>query len=365
MVRLAPAVVALADDVRGVELHVAVRRRPHGLPSSDDDEVADRRLGSPSTTSSRRASVAERRPFDDRADVVGARGRCAPARRALVVDLVARRVRMSSKSTDTTGPMPAPGAIATTGRRARAARSRRARSPPDGPTHTADGHRRVRERSTQRVDVDVDRAGAVELDDERASRRVARPRATTSSISAAFGGSSRPFDLHDVDAPLRLDVAHRRSAPRPRSRPATPRAPSTTSASSKRTRVRGGWHRRSRSMRGWRLRSSAPPPTSSSSRARAASGRPPSPPRSRSPRRAPGSSVLIVEVEGKSGLPDDVRRAAARLRRDRPRHPASGPASSRPTRRSSTTSRPTGCADLEAARRRRARSKSSRPRFPA
>ncbi len=56
-----------------------------------------------------------------------------------------------------------------------------------------------------------------------------------------------------------------------------------------------------------------------------------------------GLSVLIVEVEGKSGLAAMFGAPAARLRGDRARAAGSAAGPSRPTPRSSTTSRTTGC----------------------
>ena len=90
---------------------------------------------------------------------------------------------------------------------------------------------------------------------------------------------------------------------------------------------------------------------------RAAWAKPPSAPRWPAPRRWPGLSTLIVEVEGKSGLATLFGAAASRLRGGRAvagrwarrARPTCGPAPSRPTTRCSSTSGPRHVADLASA----------------
>ena len=324
LVRPAPGGSRRRRRRRRVE-HASRRRRGDSTwPSSATMNSPTRRLRSPSTT----PRVERPSPTADRSTT---------ARRSRCCDRRARASRPASTSRES-GPVSSKstGMHRTdvrarrdrrrSGARARAARSRRARRrPTDRPTPRS-GPATSRPTSTSASTSTSTAPVPVELERRAATRRSAAASRSDVVISAAFGGSISPFDLHDVDA---RSVGRRRrrvcAARRPR-RAAAPRPRAahdgrSSSADSAYGRIASG----SRSMRGWRLRSSAPPPTSSSSRARAASGRPPSRPRSRSPRPRAGSERAHRRGRGQIGAADDVRRARARLRRARPRRRDPGP----------------------------------------
>ena len=177
--------------------------------------------------------------------------------------------------------------------------------PPDGPTQTAIGTRDARIARTSGCGIDVDRAARVELDHEQRRSAVGGSRRIESRISAGVRRIDEPVDLDDVDA--RLCVARRRvaarrvgRAPRPSTR-ARYRARARRAPHGRRTRLRTA-HRGSRSIGAMELahfcstsrvvivagKGGVGKTTVTATLAVAAA--------------RTGMSVLIVEVEGKSGL---------------------------------------------------------------
>ena len=256
----------------------------------------------------------------------------------------------SSSRTGSIGPMLEPFETPTDRRpaaRPSAARPRRLRRPTDRPRPTT-GTRDARDRAHDPVRVDVDRAAGVDLDHEDLRVVAVRGVHRVDGSAAAFGGSMRPSTWmtsmrprcsRDRAAPALAGAEQRRrTGPSDDQRPARDACRRWTA---RRAPVGSGR---------WSWRSSAPPPASSSLRARVASARPPSPPRWPSAAARAGMSVLIVEVEGKSGLADRVRPPGPRLRRDRARARDPGP-HPHPRRRARRLAREQRAeADLEAAR---------------
>ena len=224
----------------------------------------------PSTTPRSTASGPDRRRARTASTL---RSRSQPRRRSLRAH--AGRARADDRSRPAgSGRCARPARPRRTTPRARAARWHHALGRPTArPTPRRDRRRRSIVRTSEST-FDVDRARSAQLERDERRAGLARRHAIDFVINAAFGGSSRPFTC-TMTMPRRPPslCAPIPGAGRSPIQTPTPRAP--TPPRPWRGLGHGGIASASRSMRGWRLRASAPPPTSSSSRARAASGRRP------------------------------------------------------------------------------------------
>ena len=197
LVRLPPAVVALADHVGGVERDLLAVDRDR-LPVERNDEVADRRLDRVDDVES--LGVLGRQPtIDDSRDVLRAAVVGACASRTCVSTSRRDGSEVSSKFTGCTGPMPAPGATATIGAFSASNALAPRASAPEGPTHTPIGTVAFATRSTS-ASTSVSTAPVRrELDDEQ-RRVVGLGLVHDPREQRGVGRVEQAVDLHDRDA---------------------------------------------------------------------------------------------------------------------------------------------------------------------